>query len=375
MATTTDFIVIGGGMAGSSAAYELAAFGRVYLLERENQPGYHSTGRSAATLIDTYGNPVVNGLTVASRTFIESPPAVFGDDPVFERRGMLLIAREDQLPSLDREMAAAPGKFARLTGAEAVARIPVLDPDYVAAAVHDSTAIDLDVHAIQQGYLRGARERGAETLMGAEVRRLERADGLWQVTTDSDTYTAPVVVNAAGAWADAIAGLAGLAPLGVVPKRRTAINIDPPDGISVASWPMAVDVDEQFYFKPDAGRLLVSPADETPSPPVDAQPEELDIAIAVDRFERATTMAVRRVSHQWAGLRCFVADKTPVAGAASDADGFYWLVGQGGYGIMTAPAMAWAIAAAITGEDLPPDLARTGVTTADLSPDRLLDVG
>jgi D-arginine dehydrogenase len=266
MATTTDFIVIGGGMAGSSAAYELAAFGRVHLLERENQPGYHSTGRSAATLIDTYGNPVVNGLTVASRTFIESPPAVFGDDPVFERRGMLLIAREDQLPSLDREMAAAPGKFARLTGAEAVARIPVLDPDYVAAAVHDSTAIDLDVHAIQQGYLRGARERGAETLMGAEVRRLERADGLWQVTTDSDTYTAPVVVNAAGAWADAIAGLAGLAPLGVVPKRRTAINIDPPDGVSVASWPMAVDVDEQFYFKPDAGRLLVSPADETPSP-------------------------------------------------------------------------------------------------------------
>ena len=211
--------------------------------------------------------------------------------------------------------------------------------------------------------------------MGAEVRGLHRADGLWHVATGAETYLAPTVVNAAGAWADMVAEMAGLRALGIIAKRRTAVNIDPPDEVSVAAWPMTIDVDEQFYFKPDAGRLMLSPADETPSSPVDAQPEELDIAIAIDRFERATTMSVRRVGHQWAGLRCFVADKTPVAGAAPDTEGFFWLAGQGGYGIMTAPAMAWAIAAAATGSRFPAVLTEVGLSADQLSPARLFAKG
>jgi D-arginine dehydrogenase len=371
MAITTDIIVIGGGMAGSSAAYELAEGHRVIVLEREDQTGYHSTGRSAATLIESYGNRVINGLTVASRSFLEAPPPVFGEATLCEPRGMLIIARDDQLQSLEAELAEGADRVVKLSAQEAVDRLPVLDPAYLTAAIFDDSALDLDVHAIQQGYVKGLRARGGEVRTGSEVRAIERSNGIWRVVTPAETFEAPVLVNAGGAWADEIAGLAGVEPLGLVPKRRTLISVDPPDGVSVSDWPMVVDVDEEFYFKPDAGRILASPADETPSEPTDAQPEELDVAIAVARLERATTIRVRRVGHRWAGLRSFFADKTPVAGEDPAAAGFYWLAGQGGYGIMTSPAMAWLITSCVTGSALPPALTQAGITTDDLSPLRL----
>ncbi|MCP4330291.1 MAG: FAD-binding oxidoreductase [Alphaproteobacteria bacterium] len=373
MSETSDFIVIGGGIAGSSAAYELSQHGRVVLLEREDHPGYHSTGRSAATLIEGYGNAIIRGLAAASRSFFESPPPDFAAGPLSRPITMLFIAREDQLGSLDDELNRHGGADTRLSASEAVTVAPILDPDYVAAGLVDSTVLDLDVHAIQQGYLRGLKARGSELKTGTEARAINFVGDTWCVDTGEGSITAPILVNAAGAWADRIAALAGLTPLGLVPKRRTAINIDGPDNTDVSSWAMVVDIDECFYFKPDAGRLLVSPADETPSEPTDAQPEDLDVAIAVDRFETATTMSVKRITHKWAGLRSFFPDKTPVAGESADAPGFFWLAGQGGYGIMTAPAMAQVLATSVMKRDLPRHLAECGVGPNDLSPSRSFD--
>lgn len=358
-------------MGGSSAAYELSRLGRVILLERETQPGYHSTGRSAATLIESYGNEVVCRLTMASRDFYQNLPKTLGGPAVLGVRGLLVIARDDQLGVLDKEIAGAIGTVERLTAKQAADRHPALAPDYLAAAMFDPSAADLDVHAIQQAYLRSLRERGGQLTTGAEVRSIGRTKGKWVVETSAGPFEAPVLVNAAGAWADEIARLAGIRPIGLQPKRRTAINVEPPEGMTVDQWPMVLDVEEQFYFKPDAGHVLASPADETDSPPTDAQPDELDVALAVDRLERASVIRVRRVLHRWAGLRSFVADHTPVAGAAPDAEGFFWLAAQGGNGIMCAPALAQIIAAAVAAEDLPDNLTRHGLTAAAVAVDRL----
>ena len=189
--------------------------------------------------------------------------------------------------------------------------------------------------------------------------------------TGGTSFAAPVVVNAAGAWADVVAELAGARPIGLQPMRRTALLVDPPEGVRIDDWPMVIDVEETFYFKPDAGLLLLSPADETPSPPCDAQPEALDVAVAIDRVQTATTLEVRRVRHRWAGLRSFVADRAPVAGWDPEAAGFFWLAGQGGYGIQTAPAMARTAAALLQNEALPGDLVDAGVDPRALSPERL----
>ena len=376
---TADFLIVGAGMAGASAAYELAAHGRVLLLEREGQPGYHATGRSAALYTQTYGHAVVRALTVASWGFYSNPPAGFAEHPVLGPRGVLLIGRADQQAALD----AAYAEGRRLTPAVerldrngALARAPMLRADYVAGAVWEPDAMDLDVHAIQQGYLRGLRARGGRLVGDAEVRAVERRDGLWVVRTPAGDFAAPVLVNAAGAWADSLAHLAGVPAVGLVPKRRTAVTFDPvfddpKDAEGLPGWPMVIDVDETFYFKPESGRLLASPADETPVDPCDAQPEEWDVALAVDRVEQAARFHIRRLTHRWAGLRSFVADKVPVVGIDEEAPGFLWLAGQGGYGIQTAPAMARTAAALATGGGLPDDVAALGVTPGDLAPGRL----
>lgn len=379
-----DFLIVGGGMAGASAAYELAAHGSVAVLERESQPGYHSTGRSAALYTQTYGHPVVRALTVASWDFYTNPPEGFSEHPLLTPRGVLLIGRADQTAALDRDFAEGrrlTPSVERLDRAQTLARAPFLKADYVDGAVWEPEAMDMDVHAIHTGYLRGLKARGGRLVTDAGVEALERRDGLWIATTPAGIFAAPVLVNAAGAWADVLAGMAGVRPIGLVPKRRTAITFDPvfadsgfpgpADAAGLAGWPMVIDVDEQFYMKPESGRLMLSPADETPVEPCDVQPEELDIAVAIDRMEQAVRFSVRRIAHKWAGLRSFVADKVMVAGYDDSTEGFFWLAGQGGYGIQTAPAMGRTAAALATGGGLPAEVAALGVRTEDLAPSRL----
>ena len=367
------YIVIGAGIAGASAGYQLAAAGPVVLLEREDQPGYHATGRSAALFSETYGNRPVRALTVASRPFYEAPPPGFAGAPLLTPRGVLFVGRADQSDALDRlhaEASALVPNLHRLDAAEVRRQVPVLREGYAAGGVLEPDARDIDVHALHQGFLRGLRAEGGRVVTGAEVRALGRVGGLWEVQTSAGDFRAPLVVNAAGAWAEAVGNLAGAAPIGLVPKRRTAITFDPPPAISVASWPMLVDADEQFYFKPDAGRILASPADETPMPPCDAQPDDYDVAVLIDRLEQATTLTVRRIVAKWAGLRSFVADKSLVIGFDPVLPGFFWLAGQGGYGVQTAPAAGRVAATLARGAPLPADLRDLGLAAEDLSPAR-----
>ncbi len=369
----SDFLIIGGGIAGASMAYELANHGSVMLAERESSPGYHTTGRSAAMFLENYGAAPILGLASASRDFLVMPPQGFAEAAILSPRAVLFIAREDQIGALESVLAenrisAAP--LGRVGAAEACRLIPVLRPEYVADALIETTSSEIDVHGLHHGYLRGLKARGGKLVTDAEISALERKHGMWRATTRAGEMSAPVVINAAGAWADEIARLAGVATVGLVPKRRTAVTFDPPAGVDTAPWPMAVDIDEQFYFKPEAGRVLASPADETPMAPCDVQPDEMDIAVAIDRTLRAANFDVRRISHSWAGLRSFVADHVPVVGYAPDGDGFFWLAGQGGIGIMTSPATARMAAALALGDEVPADIAAHGVAAADFAPDR-----
>ena len=367
-----DIIVIGAGIAGASVAFELSRTASVLLLEREDQPGYHTTGRSAAVFAPAYGNRTIRRLTAASRPFYDDHAGGLADGPVLHPLGELLIARSDQLEALDEAEAVLSrelDRLERLDEEEVIDRLPALSPGYAAAALADSSAMDMDVAAIHQGYLKGFRRRGGRLLVDAEVIALKQVGTGWEVSCKTGPCRAPVVINAGGAWADKIAKLAGAGTIGLVPKRRTAFIFDPEEAID-PDWPVVIDVDEAFYFKPESGLLLGSPADETPVPPSDIQPEELDVAIAVDRIERATGWQIRRITRRWAGLRSFVADKTPVVGFDPHLRGFFWLAGQGGYGIQTAPALARTAAAMASGEPLPDDIGATGLRSADLAPDR-----
>ncbi len=367
------FAIVGAGIAGASASYHLAQAGPTLLIERESQPGYHSTGRSAALYTETYGNRVIRALTLASRSFFEAPPKGFTEHPLLTPRGTMVIAREDQRETLAAALAESKAIQPAVEGIgpERAAKLcPALRPGYVASAFYEEDARDMDVHAIHQGFLRGFKAAGGKLACDAEVLGLARKGDGWTIETRAGTFTADVLVNAAGAWADVLARMAGAAPVGLQPKRRTAVTIEPPAEIDFRRWPAVIDIDEQFYWKPDAGQLILSPADETPVDPQDAQPEEMDIALCVDRVETASTLAIRRIARKWAGLRSFVKDKTPVVGFAKDAPGFFWLAGQGGYGIMTSPAMGRVAAALARGAVLPADIAAHGVTAAELAPAR-----
>ena len=371
--TDTEILVIGGGIAGASAAFELAARRKTILVERESFCGYHSTGRSAASFTENYGNAVIRRLARASREFFEHPPAGLASAPLVTPRGMLTVGRADQRAALEAELVRGrqyvPDMYP-VDADEAVRRVPILRRDYVAGGVVEPRSLDIDVHAVHQAFLKGFKGRGGAIAVDAEVVSLRRSHGSWQVETRAGSFTGAIVVNAAGAWADHVAALAGVHPVGLVPKRRTAFTVDAPVGIDVSGWPLVNDVAEQFYFKPDAGQLLVSPADATPSTPVDARPEELDIAIGVDRLERATTLSITRIKHKWAGLRSFVADGSPVVGWDDEAQGFFWVAGQGGYGIKTAPALARAVAGLVGHGRLPADLREEGLREEDLAPGR-----
>ena len=373
-AQRADFIIVGGGIAGAAVGHWLAPHGRVILLEREPQPGYHSTGRSAALFMESYGTPQVRALTMASRAFLEQPPAGFADYPLLSPRGALMVAAPGQEQLLQdhwQVMHAISASARRLTADEACALVPVLRREKIVAGLLEPDASDMDVHAIHQGYLRSLRRAGGMVVCDAGVAALLRVDTVWRAEAGGHAYEAPVVINAAGAWADHVAALAGVPRLGLQPRRRSAMIFAPPAGVDISTWPMAIGVTEDWYFKPDAGMLLGSPANADPVDPQDVQPEELDIATAIHRIEEMTTLTIRRPTRTWAGLRSFVPDGDLVGGFDPLAPGFFWVAAQGGYGIQTSPAMGEACAALARGLPLPPRIADFGLTAAMLSPARL----
>jgi D-arginine dehydrogenase len=368
-----DFLIIGAGMAGASCAYFLAPHGSVILLEREDQPGYHTTGRSAALYIESYGNAAIRALNRAGKPFFLNPPKGFAQDPILTPRGSLTIAEADQVDALEAayaEQAATIKGLEIVEGQRLLDLFPAIDPEKTVRGLYDPNDMDMDVHALHWGFIRGMRDKGGKLVTDADVRGLTRSPDGWSVETRAGTFTAPVVINAAGAWADEIGKMAGAKPIGLVPKRRTAFTFDPPEGLDPDKLPAVVNVNEDWYVKPEAGRFLGSPADETPSLPTDAQPEDLDLAIAVDRIENATTLKVGRFHSRWAGLRSFVSDKTPVVGFEPGLEGFFWLAGQGGYGIQTSAGLGMTSAALARGAALPEEVSSQGLKASDLAPDR-----
>ncbi len=365
-----DVIVIGAGMAGASAAAYLSEHRRVALLEMEDAAGYHTTGRSAALWTANYGPPDVRLLTRLSRGFFETPPEGFSATPLMRQRPVLFLATAEQLPELDHAMAAGAG-LRRVTPAAARAMLPPLRPEYAAGAAVEDDAFDMDVSAIHQGFLRQVRARNGVLALRHRAGRIARVSGAWHVETAAGAvFQAGAIVNAAGAWADEVAALAGAAPIGLIPKRRTAAIINPRPW-DAEHWPMTLDVSEQWYARPEARtRLMVSPADETISHPHDVQPEEIDIALGIARMREALDIQVHRVEHAWAGLRTFTPDGSLCFGRDHAAEGFFWCAGQGGYGIQMAPALARAAAALVLGLTLPDDILAQGVTPQDLSPSR-----
>lgn len=371
--TAFDVIVIGAGIAGASVAAALSPSAKVLLLEQESQPGYHTTGRSAAVYVASYGPQPIRALTRASYDFFLSPPAGFTDHPLLTPRGGLFVANADQLSALEAVYGdlSKEGPLEWLDAPAVRAHQPLLRASYVAAGFYDPHVLDIDVHALHHGYLRQFKAAGGALATRAEVTALARRGDDWHVATGKETYSAPRVVNAAGAWADAIGQMGGAELIGLIPKRRTAMMIRAPEGMELDACPLVVGIDEEFYVKPDAGRLLISPANEDPDVPSDVQPDEMDIAICIDRVETAFDLQIRRIENRWAGLRSFVADKVPVVGYSAQADGFYWLAAQGGYGIQSAPALSRVAAAQILGVPVPADILDHGFDPKTLSPERL----
>jgi D-arginine dehydrogenase len=373
--THSDILIIGGGIAGMSAAYFLAKAGKsVTVLEREDQPGYHSTGRSAALYSETYGPKIIRKMSTASRNFFLNPPAGFTENPILTPRGIIMYAapgHEAELDALMSEGRANGANFTELTPDALKEIVPILNTDLIAKGAHEPDAMDIDVHALHWGFIRQFKAVGGSLVVKADVSAIAKNDGNWQVTlANGDVHSGAILVNAAGAWADDIASKAGVKPLGIVPKRRTAVMVDAPAGMDIHGLPMVAALDETLYFKEDAGRLLVSPADKTPTEAHDVQPEELDIAIAIDRLMTATSVEVRRPGESWAGLRSFFADGDPVSSFDPQDNSFYWLAGQGGYGIQTAPAMGEYAASLICGNGIPAHMEKLGVTEDALSASR-----
>lgn len=374
-----DIAIFGAGIAGASLAWRLAPHRSVALIERESQPGYHSTGRSAAMFMESYGPPMVRALTRASRRFYEHPPAGFTTNAIVTPRGALYLAAPGQQAQLDAtraELAPTCPHLVQLSHAETLARVPCLRPDRVLAALFDPDSMDLDVHALHQGFLRGFKNRGfaqsSELHTSATLTRARHNGQYWQLDfLDGSSVRAKQVVNAAGAWTDELATLFGALPIGLEPRRRSAFTFRAPDGVDASPWPAVIGIDESYYFKPDAGQLLGSPANADPTHPHDVAPEELDIAKGIYAIEEATTLQIRRPTSTWAGLRSFVQDGEIVIGFDGAVPGFFWLAGQGGYGIQSA-AGASALADALIREVvLPEELLRERLDPRAVSPQRL----
>jgi D-arginine dehydrogenase len=373
VATTSDILVIGGGIAGLSGAAEMAAGASVVLLEGESQTGFHTSGRSATMFHYAFANPLIRELTRASRALFEDPPDPFGDAPLGQRRTLLVHARAGETADLE-QVALDMGPFTRAEACDeaALKRLCPLLKVGGAGSVRglaDFDCLKIDQHALMQGYERQLRARGGRVVTNARVVEVGRAAAVWRVTDERGAqYEAPVLVNAAGAWADAIAMMAGVSPIGIAPLRRTIITFDAPDGTDLESLPFTKTVKDELYFGVESGRLFASPMDEEPSDPCDSQPDELGVATAAWRVEDRTHATVSAVRAKWSGLRSFTPDRVPAVGYAPDADGFFWLAGQGGAGLQTAPAVS-RIAAALVDRRASPE---SGVGAADLDPGRFL---
>ncbi|GAA3890214.1 FAD-dependent catabolic D-arginine dehydrogenase DauA [Sphingomonas limnosediminicola] len=370
MPHTSDIIVIGGGIAGLSAAAELSRDASVMVLEAEEQIGFHSSGRSATMVHYALGDRLVRALTLASRAFFESPPDGFSEIPLGRRMPVLVHAREDEREALDALECdiIAFADLERLDARGVHELCPLLRDDAV-HGIADRDGIRLDPHALLQGYLRMLRHAGDELVTAARVASVERRCGVWTVTVEGGaSYSAPILVNAAGAWADKVASMAGAAPIGLQPLRRTIITFDAPPGTNLEDLPFAKTVGDQLYFASESGRLFASPMDEVPTEACDAQAEELEVALAAYRVEERTTIKVDRIHSRWAGLRTFTPDRNPAVGFAPDSDGFFWLAGQGGFGLQTSPAMARIAASLILHTVWP----MKDLVARDLSPGRFL---
>jgi D-arginine dehydrogenase len=365
---TADILVIGGGIAGLSAAAALSEHARVIVLEAEEQVGFHSSGRSATMLHYALGDRLVRALTLASRPFFENPPSGFTEVPLGRRMPVLIHAREDEVSALD-VLEAEISHFASLERLDARG-VHELCPPLKADAIHgiaDRNGIRLDPHALLQGNLWQLKGRGGELHSAQRIASIKRENGLWTVASEKDVnFSAPILVNAAGSWADQVARMAGARPLGVEPKRRTIITFDAPAGTDLEGLPFAKTVGDELYFAPESGRLFASPMDEVPSDPCDAQPDEFEVALAAHRMEERTVVNVERIHSRWAGLRTFTPDKHPAVGFAADAEGFFWLAGQGGFGLQTSPAIAAIVASLLAGTPWPV----AAVTAEALSPRR-----
>ena len=371
-----EVLIVGAGIAGSSLAWRLARAGvGVVLLERESQPGYHSSGRSAAMFMESYGPPGVRALTRASRAFYLDPPAGFSEHPLMQRRDALFVATAAQWPALaalQDTLAGSGTPTSCLSGAQIERAAPALRPGRFEQELLDASGYDIDAHALLQGFLSGARQAGARLLMDTVPTQAERSGDGWCVAlSNGERLPACTVVNAAGAWVDELASLFGAAPIGIEPRRRSAFTFRAPEGVDVSDWPAVIDVDEHWYFKPDAGQLLGSPANADPVPPQDVQPEELDIALGIHALQEATTLEIRRPTATWAGLRSFVPDGEIVIGFDNACPRFFWLAAQGGYGIQSAAGASLLAASLIQGQALPDELASHGVDPAAVSPSRL----
>lgn len=338
MSETADFLIIGGGIAGAGAAARLAPDASVIVLETEDALGRHATGRSAAIYIRNYGNQTLRALNAASEPILSVPEGI-SDESLLTPRGEMLIAREDELDAFNTYMEGAEG-MEKLTADQAVELFPILRKDEIAAAAIEHAAQDIDVDRLLQGFVKLARKHDARFVTDAPAEKIARVGNVWQVETPAGHFEAPVIINAAGAWADMVADLAGAQKVGLVPMRRSAAILPAPTDMNVTGWPLVASASESWYAKPDAGKLMVSPADEDPVEPHDAWPDDMVLAEGLYRFEQAVTMPVTRVERSWAGLRSFVSDRTPVVGFAPNTEGFFWLAGQGGYGVQTAPALS-----------------------------------
>lgn len=372
MELQVEIAIVGGGIGGMALAGELAGKRSVALLEAEPQPGMHATGRSAAVYYECYGRPAVQALTRASRPLHVSPPEGFANGALATPLPIMMIASCSQQKAFEQQLA-DPGVATcvdELSKRDAKALVPALRNTAVERAFIAWNCFELDVHGLLQGYRRQARAGGTTFLLGQEVTAIDRRGSRWALHTCEGTIIADLLVNAAGAWAGTIGRLAGLNGPGLRPLRRSACTIDIEPSQTMGRWPMVVDIEERFYFKPDAGRLLLSGAEEIESEPCDAAPDEMDIAIAVDRLEQATALKVRRIIARWAGLRTFAADRLPLIGFDEHVPAFFWLAGQGGFGVQAAPAMAMLAADLILDRPLRPELDHHGVRAETFSPAR-----
>jgi D-arginine dehydrogenase len=369
---SVDFLIIGGGITGAAAACELAKHGTVVLAERETQLAYHTTGRSAAISMESYGNSAIRALTVWSTPILKNDNFEFSDHPVWAPRGALILADTNTEAKLDQRIGhvqALVPSARKVDQYEILSLAPYLRNDRWTAGIYEPNAFDLDVHAIHSSYVRGLTSRNGRILRRKELLKANYANGGWTAHfQDGTVLRCQCLVNAAGAWADDVAGRSGVATCGVLPLRRTVVLVDP--GAQIPHSPYVGTVDEQIFIKPDTTGMMISPCDEALSEPCDTAPEEIDIAIAIDRFLEGTAFTHTRIVAKWAGLRTFLPDRTPVIGADPTNPNFVWFAAVGGYGIQTAPAMARLCAAAALHEDFPADICGNAFTASDLSPDR-----